>query len=184
MPARTRFEKQRVVVVIAVIEVETLFFLHEPLLRQRDDFPRRQRRNNIMSDLLHEEIVEWETWQEWEPEGDDVGLVIKPCVELNLGLPGDAVFPRSIWRSLKVEWWRRMWRSKQGSAKSKARRLSIRIANIMHAEVSVQHRPRGSKKIAGSSPSAGTHWLERIVRRERRDFNVIHIHQLCMLLDG
>ncbi len=62
LPARTRFEKQEVVV-IAIIEVETLFSLHEPLLRQRDNFLRRQRRrDNIAIDLLQEEFVEWETW--------------------------------------------------------------------------------------------------------------------------
>ncbi len=63
MPTRARFKEQGVVVVAAVVEVETLFYLHEPLLCQRDDFPRRLRgRNNIASDLLHEEIIELETW--------------------------------------------------------------------------------------------------------------------------
>ncbi len=64
---RTGFKEQGIVVVVALVEVETLVCLHEPLFRQRHDFPRRRRRrHNIAIDLLHEEIAEWEAeGREW-----------------------------------------------------------------------------------------------------------------------
>ncbi len=58
---QTRFKEQGIIVVIALVEVEELLSLHEPLFRQRHDFPGRRR--NIPIDLLHEEIIKWETWR-------------------------------------------------------------------------------------------------------------------------
>ncbi|KAK0486798.1 hypothetical protein EDD18DRAFT_1111020 [Armillaria luteobubalina] len=61
LPVRARFKEQGIVIV-AVIEVEVLLSLHESLLRQRSDFPRRRRQwKKATIDLLREEIVEWET---------------------------------------------------------------------------------------------------------------------------
>ncbi len=63
LPSHTLFEEQRVIVVgIAIVEVQALLSLHEPLFHQRDEVPQRRRMNNIAIDLLHEEIVKWETW--------------------------------------------------------------------------------------------------------------------------
>ncbi len=63
LPARIRLIEEGIVIVIfAIVEVEALLCLHEPLLRQRENFPRKRRWRNIAIDLLHEEIVEWETW--------------------------------------------------------------------------------------------------------------------------
>ncbi len=61
LPGRTMFDEQGVIVVIALVEVKALLTLHEPLFRQRDDRPERQRRRNNISISLHGEIVEWET---------------------------------------------------------------------------------------------------------------------------
>ncbi len=60
-PLRLVLIEQGLVVFVALFEVEALLCLHEPLLRQSDDSPRRRRRNNIEDYLLHEEIVECET---------------------------------------------------------------------------------------------------------------------------
>ncbi len=47
LPSQTQIKEQEVIVIVTVAEDEALLSLHEPLLRQRDDFLWRQRRKNI-----------------------------------------------------------------------------------------------------------------------------------------
>ncbi len=59
--SRNQFQEHGVVVV-AVFEVKALLSLLEPLLRRRQDFPRRWRRsNNIAINILHGVIIKLET---------------------------------------------------------------------------------------------------------------------------
>ncbi|KAK0471441.1 hypothetical protein IW261DRAFT_1425082 [Armillaria novae-zelandiae] len=61
---KTRTLEKRRVVVVAVIEIEALLSLYESLFCQRNNFPRKQRRDNITINLLHEVVIKRETQRE------------------------------------------------------------------------------------------------------------------------
>ncbi len=104
--SQTRFKEQAIIVVIALVEVEAVLSLHEPLLRQRDDFPRRRRRN-IPIDLLHEEIIEWEHGEDRERgRGGDGRCHCTPFGKTTRWRAEHALARRAAWaRSLTTMEW-------------------------------------------------------------------------------